>query len=87
MVTSSRSDSDKVSNLSDPWCAYADAPQNVTVQFSELIYLTQIQAVSTDGIHFSLYTDSNGRVYNNINKANVSLLQVLVLLKCSCTGV
>ena len=74
MVTSSGRQSKKVLNLQDPWCASHRAPQSATITFTELVYLTQLQVVSTNNeVSFSLYYDSSDVLYSNIGGANVCI--------------
>ncbi|XP_065900343.1 uncharacterized protein [Dysidea avara] len=81
MVTSSGRQSKKVLNLQDPWCASHRAPQSATITFTELVYLTQLQVVSTNNeVSFSLYYDSSDVLYSNIGGANeYTLLGTLVM--------
>ena len=71
-VTSAESDSAKVLELTDPYCAAEVANQQVIIQFIEYVYLTRMSIFGSTAIRVGLYYSSNDTLYVNAGGFNVS---------------
>ena len=76
-VTSAESDSAKVLELTDPYCAAEIANQQVIIQFNESVYLTRMRVSGSSETNFSLYYDLSDMLYINVGGFRVSFYYYL----------
>ena len=69
-VTTSLNDS-RLFNTTHHWCADDNTPQNISLNFTELVYLTRIRVRGTS-IRFRILVNENKTVYSDINGVDVS---------------
>ena len=70
-VTTSLNDN-RLFNITHNWCANDSSPQNISLNFTELIYLTRLR-VRGSSFSFRILVNASKTIYSDINGVDVSI--------------
>ena len=78
ILTTSLNDS-RLFNITHHWCANDSTPQNISLNFTELVYMTRLR-VRGSSFRFRILVNANKTLYSDINGVNVSISNQLNML-------